>query len=283
MASLLGRSGDAETHADRNSQSIEVSPIDYDENCPFPYNNFLYKVALENAPTNAVFAAANQSFTSFNESENSKLVVVRICNPKAGGLSQGNRVENEVAAIYLAREGLRAYKPELAELVPCVYAWEAASSAEDNMGWILMDYKEGVQLDAHFKSLDESNQALILEQMADTFTGVQKASVPKQMTQLSGISIDADGKMAIGEMTTADGGPWSSYIEFWKSKLAEPLEGADKSSVIGGWKKNGTRDRIDAFISTGLAAVIEPSDGLGRVLVHGDFSLYSCPALFACR
>ena len=253
-------------------QATETIPIDYDEKCPFPYNNFLYKVTLEAAFTEETFRNVKSPFTVSAKVGGGKHLVVRISNPKAGGLEQGNRVENEVGAIYLAREGLRVQKPELIGLVPCVYAWEAASAAKDNLGWILMDFKEGVQLDAHFKSLDDEQKRAILEQMADVFSGIQKAPIPVQLGQLSGITINAGGELIAGSMTTMEGGPWPSLVEFWRNKFSARLEDADESSVIGGWEKNNTRERVEKFLANGLESVVAPSENLPRVLVHGDFS-----------
>ena len=55
-------------------------------------------------------------------------------------------------------------------------------------------------------------------------------------------------------------------------KFSARLEDADESSVIGGWEKNNTRERVEKFLANGLESVVAPSENLPRVLVHGDFS-----------
>lgn len=227
---------------------------------------------MESSPSTNVSSGVKQSFTSGIEGTEAKELVVRICNPKAEGLSQRNRVPNEVYAIALARAGLEAHYPNGVGLVPNVYGWKVADAAKAEAGWVLMDHKSGVPLDKHFETLDREGKAFVLEQLADVFAAIQKAPVPKHLTQLSGINFDTLGNPIAGDMTTVEGGPWSSYVDFWRSRLTARLEGADESSVIGGWKKNDTRQRIDKFLLTGLDQVIGPSEGLARVLVHGDFS-----------
>ncbi|KAJ3486457.1 hypothetical protein NLG97_g6611 [Lecanicillium saksenae] len=227
-----------------NLDPVSIKPIDYDEKCPFPYNNFLYKVALERGLTNETLSANKQPFTSPVALASGCSVVLRVCNPKAEGLCQANRVENEVAAAFFARQGIQAHNPKFTNLVPRIYAWEPATSAKNNLGWCIMDYKKGCSLMATLKVL----------------------------IMLSGFCINSRGEVVAGDTTTVEGGPWASYEEFWRERLAARLKGADESSIIDSWQKNGTRERIDSFLRSGIKKVVGPSECLSRVLVHGDFS-----------
>ncbi|KAK1585191.1 uncharacterized protein LY79DRAFT_671281 [Colletotrichum navitas] len=78
----------------------DVSPVDYDENLPFPYNNFIYGISLPGPATQDAFTNA----IPYSEI----------------------RPMNEVTATYLAREGLARSKPEMVSMVPAIYTWQPA-------------------------------------------------------------------------------------------------------------------------------------------------------------
>jgi hypothetical protein len=62
---------------------------------------------------------------------------MRISNPQAL-VNEEVRVQNEVAAMWLTRQALSGYE---LRLVPEAYGWCPSS---DDRGWILEEYKEGV-------------------------------------------------------------------------------------------------------------------------------------------
>jgi len=256
-----------------------IAPIDYDEKCPFPYNNFTYKVALA-TPSPGGFDNANAACTSVPLGDVSSLIV-RLSNPNAEGINQANRVQNEVAALFLARRG------QAPSVIPAVYDWHARSpDLENDMSWILMEFKTGVGLDQHFEALSETQKAAVIDQIADIFSVVQTAPLPQTVTQHGGLNVGDDGDIVSGEMTTLEGGPWPTYAAFLQTKFASRLKDADQSSALRGWKENGVRERIDAFLTSGLQKRLGDSgvDEMQRVLVHGDLSkccLFPPPSLHA--
>lgn len=256
-------------------QASSIDPIDYDEKLPFPYNNFIYKVTLTTQTTPESFNNAGPytvkpqpGITSF---------VVRLSNPSADGLNPANRVESEVASLHLARQGLLRQKPEIASVIPAIYAWRSPLKAGDaitQLGWIAMEFKHGVPLDMAFKTLTMSQKENVLGQLADVFGGVQKAPLPASIDRYGGVTIDGTGSLVPGQMTTLKGGPWGSYGSFWDNRISSQVEGADRSSIIGGWRLNGVRDRIDKLLEAGLEAVLSGAgvDLSLKTLIHGDLS-----------
>jgi hypothetical protein len=73
------------------------------------------KVTLENG-------LARETFTTAIRSKCEDYVVVQIWNPLTGELSHGQRVENGAFAVLRARESVKTHRPQLADIVPCVYA-----------------------------------------------------------------------------------------------------------------------------------------------------------------
>ncbi|KAK3322986.1 aminoglycoside phosphotransferase, partial [Apodospora peruviana] len=242
-------------------EHTSITPLEYDENCPFPYNNFLYKITLaEPAKPQSFFVHANKACTSLPPEEGVRSLVIRLSNPRAEGLNQTNRVQNEVAALHLARCG-DDHNP-LSKVFPAVYDWAPPlhSDASPAIGWVLMEFKPGVALDQHFGTLsdkDSDKKAAIISQIADVFSLIQSAPLPDGVKYYGGLTISGDGSGAIvsGQMTTLAGGPWPSYGSFWRAKLAAQLRDSDESSVLQGWR--------------GEHGIREPE----LVLVHGDLTM----------
>ncbi|KAJ8097811.1 phosphotransferase [Lipomyces tetrasporus] len=255
-------------------QPTDVTPVAYEKDCPFPYNNFIYKVELTEPVTPSSFSDA-PSCTVRPVSVGVSKVIIRLSNPKAGGLNHLNRVENEVAAMYLARKGLGSFKPGLEAVIPAVYAWQAGSSATGGLSWLLMEYKAGVQLDEQFNFLSETEKKNVIEQIADVFSGIQRCELPEGVDCYGGLSVDGEGKVVSGEMTTLKGGPWKGYDAFWQARLVAQLKNADESSALEGWRPNGVRERIEGFLVDGLSEVFAKAgvDIRKRVLVHGDLTM----------
>ncbi|KAK0642173.1 phosphotransferase enzyme family protein [Cercophora newfieldiana] len=247
-------------------EATNITPLEYDENCPFPYNNFIYKVELAAAASPASFSRANQACTSPPPVAGVSTLIFRLSNPSAEGLNQATRVQNEVAALHLARDG------RASSVIPAVYDWHPRVGTE--MGWILMEFKPGVGLDQHFENLSEEQKEAVIGQIADVFATVQGAALPKTATAYGGLTIDEDGTIVSGEMTTLEGGPWQTFAGFLKARLASKLNDADKSPALRGWKDNGVRERVDAFLDSGLDTALQESgvDEGQRVLVHGDLT-----------
>ncbi|KAL3417768.1 phosphotransferase enzyme family protein [Phlyctema vagabunda] len=256
----------------------EISPVDYDENLPFPYNNFIYKVSLSEPAFRDAFTNAGP-YTTKLLSESVSDFIIRLSNPAAEGLNHDNRVENEVGSMYLARQGLASFEPQIAFAIPSVYAWQAQTKfgdANETFGWTIMEFKQGEPLDKVFPLLDSSKKKDVLGQIADIFSSIQRATLPASLDSYGGITIK-DGKLVHGQMTTLPGGPWKSYGNFWTTRLSSQLNESNQSPALQGWNPNGVRERIDRFLAADIDNVMEAAgvDITRRSLVLGDLSEFS--------
>ncbi|KAJ6016128.1 Phosphotransferase enzyme family protein [Penicillium herquei] len=259
-------------------QVMEIEPIAYEEDCPFQFNNFIYKIRLSEPVTKLLFQ--NTPYTVKPLTDVSTLVL-RLSNLKAMGLNPTNRVQNEVAAMTIAREGLRNFKPGLEVLIPAIYAWKAPpvplNPDSPGFGWILMEYKGGVPLDEYFASQSEEERKTILENIADIIAAIEGSKLPSTVDQFGGLTINHEGNIVSGEMTTIQGGPWKTHEAWWQGRLQDKLKGADKSPVIEGWRSGdpSLRIRIDEFIAQGVSSALTQAgvDSGKRVLIHGDFTM----------
>ncbi|KXH46032.1 phosphotransferase enzyme family protein [Colletotrichum nymphaeae SA-01] len=272
-------------------EPVDITPIDYDETAPFAYNNYIYKITLSAPLTpSSISHDRRRPYTQLPPVQGTSTVVMRIANPRAEGVVQDNRVENEVAAIHLAREGLGSYKSEIAGLVPALYDWrphrpseiteteavvgDGAGGGSSGYGWSLMEFKQGVPLDTVFRDMDDGEKGDVLGQIADLVTGIQRVSLPESVKSHGGLTINEAGRIVGGAMTTVKGGPWERYSDFWKARLAIRLEDADASPALEGWRPNGVRERVDRFLESGLERYLDGSGvDVGKLaLIHGDLT-----------
>lgn len=197
--------------------------MEYLATCPFPFNNFIYKVALSSPATAEFFRRAAQPCTVLPPTEGVSTVIVRLSNPKAMGLNNTNRVENEVAAMHLVRVAVAHLGREFAGLVPDLYAWKAAASPEPvdetGFGWTLMEFVPGRPLDAHFDALSEAEKKLVIGQIASVFSAIQAVELPPGVGFHGGLTIDDGGAIVSAQPTLVKGGPWIKYGDFWRAKL----------------------------------------------------------------
>lgn len=260
--------------------AASVTPVEYDERCPFPYNNFLYKLELSSPATAANFAP--KPCTILPPAGGVSTLILKLSNPKAEGLNNINRVENDVITSSLIRESLSQRAPEMPDIVPATYAWEpfadpSPDADESSSGWILMEHWPGSNLDGHFSQLPQDEQHAVMDQVATILTAIQSVQLPAGVTSLGGMTIASDGNIVTGQRSLLPGGPWPSYADMWATKLRFQLEGdAEHSSVLRGWRTNEPlRERLDTFISgTVIERVLQRGgvDADQRVLTHGDFS-----------
>ncbi|KAB5558600.1 aminoglycoside phosphotransferase [Coniochaeta sp. 2T2.1] len=259
--------------ADHNLEAETISPLAYDPSCPFPYNNFTYHISLTSPLTPQPFLPTNKPCVISPPQEGRVTsLIVRLSNPPADGITQTNGVQNEVAALYLARRSGGGI------LFPAVYDWRASvrNTAEEgwDMGWITQEFKPGVGLDELFDSLSSEEKRGVVGQVADAFAAIQRVRLPDGVTGYGGLNIaeEGDGKIVGGEMTTLQGGPWDDYASFWRAKLVSRLGEADGSLALGGWRENGVRERVEGFVTGELEGCLRGAgvDGTARVLTHGD-------------
>lgn len=214
------------------------------------------------------------------------VLVVKLSNPAAHDVNNANRVANDVAAQHIVRQSMA--ESGLAPLIPDVYAWAPAASTdvidEEGFGWIISEFRNGVDLDSEFASLAPENKKQVLEQMAAILGTIQAASLPEGVTKFGGgLKFDSDGHIVSGESPSMqDVKPVGSYAEWRAGKLLCQLERAAESPVIRGWEENGVVTRIQSFLASGgpekaLAGVDVPR----KCLIHGDLS--SCAPLESGR
>lgn len=252
-----------------------MTPLAYVEHCPFHFNNFIYKVVLD-SPVLPTSFRKGQPGTSAPPPGGVSTLAIRLSNPRAEGLNNANRVENEVASLYLARQSLE--RSGVAPVVPAVYAWSPSKyhdvPHEGGFGWIVTEFKQGSDLDAEFPNLSLEERVSVLGQIADVFGALQRTQIPEGATAFGALTF-LDGKIVSGQMPLLKGGPWGTYSALWVAKLQAQLEDSENSALLEGWRAGGIRDRLDRFLADGVDKLLEEVDVKQRVLVHGDLSTYA--------
>ncbi|KJZ71760.1 hypothetical protein HIM_08845 [Hirsutella minnesotensis 3608] len=254
-------------------QTSNLSPMAFDENYQYPFNNFLFKVELAIPASSTSFPGTQPGTTAAPLSGVSALVV-KLSNPEAG-LNNVNRIENDVAVQFLVRKSL--VEAGLGPLVPAVYAWAPSPTTEvvneTGFGWIMSEWKSGIGLDSEFSSLGLEDKKQVLEQIAHILKAIQAVKIPESVERFGGLTFDSDGRFISGEATLERGKPVDSYAEWRSRKLYKSLENASQNPVIQGWKKGGLNARIERFLSQG-----GPEETLAEVdlnqkgIIHGDFT-----------
>ncbi|TVY83181.1 3-oxoacyl-[acyl-carrier-protein] reductase FabG [Lachnellula suecica] len=248
--------------------NAEITPIQYDPECPFKYNNFVYLISLPSPiteeqakkcqPLQPGCAALPVGATQ---------LIFRLTNSDADGINKHTRVENEVASISLASAALSHFKPHV---VPSVYAW---GSAAVRQGWIIQEFMPGSPVDEAFTTMDLQQKRQIFAQMAKMLKGLQDYKLPESITGFGGVTFDDTGRIISAAMTSVGAGPWTSYEAFFKARLEIALKKADENPHIRGWQSNGLRNRLDDFVERGLPAQFESLlSKEDRVIVHADFT-----------
>lgn len=249
------------------------------EHCPFAFNNFIYKIVLSQPLTPSTFGSKSQRpGTIAPTADGISTIVIRLSNPHAEGLNNANRVENELAAQVLLRQHLITSHPDLAYLIPAVYAWQPCRypdvSDESGFAWTMCEYKPGADLDAEFNKMELSEKLEVVGQVAIIFTALKKTPLPEPLkVHLGGLTFNDEGEVVGGQMPLLPTGPWQTYEDLWVSRLNQQLHEADKSSALQGWRRDGLRERIDQFIvAPNIASLLDGVDTMQRALIHNDMS-----------
>lgn len=209
-------------------------------------------------------------------------LVLRIANPRILRLSHKNRIQNTVASMVLARNGIEnALSPEektLAHVVPRVYEWEASKQADisdpQGWGWILCEYKEGDNLASVFPSLQSNEKAVVMTQISAILCGLQQIRLSKTLDRFGGFNFDANGDIINGGMFHLKGRPWDLYSNVWIAKVRCIIEDDFKErGLITDWKDEGLVLRMkDFLLLSGLKRALSGVDSSQMGFVHGDFS-----------
>lgn len=209
-------------------------------------------------------------------------LVVKLSNPAAHDVENANRVANDVAAQHIARRALARAGP--APLVPEVYAWAPATATgagdEDGFGWIMSEFRGGVDLDSVFPSLPPGDKERVLGQMAAVLGVIQSARLPEGVTKFGGgLNFDCDGQIVSeAPPCVQDAKPAVSYAEWRAGKLRSQFRRAAESTVLQGWASNGIAERIEALLAGGgPEKVLAGVDVHRKCLIHGDLSVFLCP------
>jgi hypothetical protein len=201
---------------------------------------------------------------------------VRLANPDAEGMHRETRVENEVAIISLATAALKDFEPHV---VPSVYAWGSAA-AESSYGWTVQELMPGAPVYEAFPSMDLQQKKQILAQMAKLLKALQDYQLPETITAFGGVTFDENGRIVSAAMPNVGEGPWPSYEAFFRRRIEVAFRNADANPHVQGWRGNGIRDRLDAFLERGLSAQFEAlKTKQDKSIIHADFSK---PSLFKC-
>lgn len=210
-------------------------------------------------------------------------LVVKLSNPAAHDVDNANRVANDVAAQHVARGALA--RAGLAPVVLDVYAWAPPAAAatgeweEEGFGWIISEFRGGVDLDSVIASLATGDKTRVLGQMAAILGAIQSAGLPEGVTKFGGgLNLDSDGQIVSGQSPSVqDVKPAGSYAEWRVGKLRSQFRRAAESTVLQGWASNGIADRIEAFLTgSGPEKVLAGVDVHRKCLIHGDLSVFLC-------
>jgi hypothetical protein len=247
---------------------VDITPIQYDPDFPYKYNNFVYRVSLPD-PLPEKREIGSQQPGTCAVPEGSQHFILRLTNRGAEDMNPETRVENEVAIISLAATALRSFEPHI---VPSVYGWGSAAS-ESAQGWILEEMMPGAPVDETFDNAPLEEKKDILNQIATILRALQSFQIPGSVTNFGGLTFGDSGKIVSAAMTTVGSGPWSTYEEYFHDEVKSALQKADKNPYIKGWHANGVRQRLEAFLESGIAAQFKCLENKNdRTIVHGDFS-----------
>ncbi|KAL8351109.1 hypothetical protein RB601_000767 [Gaeumannomyces tritici] len=248
-----------------------VDPIHYDPDCPFKYNNFIYHIRLP--PSAALFHGTTvetqchqqQSCVPIPAGTND--FILRLTNQDAEGAHYATRVENEVAIMTLASAALRSVE---LDVVPRIFAWASGATSQ---GWILQERMPGTPGDEAFKTMSLDVKKVVVRDMARVLKGLQSCKLPDSITGFGGLTFDGSGRIVSGPMFDVGAGPWPSYQQYYLERLQRMLAKADANPTIQGWRANGVRERLDAFLQNALPGLFASFTSKDRkVIVHGDFN-----------
>ena len=260
------------TNSRSTTQAIAINPVEYEPNCPFPFDNFIYHVIIKIPTTSEKTIKSSKLDVRLPGTSplpaGTTSIILRLTNPHPGtGLNSTNRVENEVAFLTLVREALAESK--FSHIVPDLYTWASMRSGQ---GFTMLQYMPGTIPDEEFEDMSFGDQKIVLGQMAEILSTMQKFRLPPTVKSIGGLTFDEDGGIISGQMTLWKGGPFESYVGFVRAIFADKLAEADNNPVIDGWRENEVRPRLDAYIDSGLEEILKDVKDTRKVLVHADLS-----------
>ncbi|KAI5859883.1 phosphotransferase enzyme family-domain-containing protein [Durotheca rogersii] len=255
-------------------EQTKITPIQYEHDFPFKYNNFVYHLSLLTGVPGGLGDADGSRKLKHPGCvpipAGTKDFILRLSNPDAEGMHQETRVQNEVGILTLASAALCHIKPTV---VPRVFGWDGAS--RDHLGWILEELMPGVPLAEPFdKTMTFVQKREILAQMARLLKALQDYLLPESINGWGGVTFDGNsGAIVSTSMPSVGAGPWPSFEDSYRGRLKVALSKADTNPYLQGWHANGVRERVDAFIERGLAAQFSDlTSKHDRTIIHADFT-----------
>ena len=192
-------------------------------------------------------------------------MIIRLPN-LASGYNDDVRVENEVAALSMARDALR---PRLHQLVARVFAW---SRATEGQGWILQECMSGEPLLQDFQGMKDEEQATVLEQMADILASFQAYKIPDSVQGFGGLRFGPHGEFNSAPLSIFAGGPFPTYEALIRKTIESKLLKSEDDTNIQGWRDSDVRKRLESFLARGLHQTMSRGlNQLDRAFVHADF------------
>jgi hypothetical protein len=88
--------------------------------------------------------------------------------------------------------------------------------------------------------------------MAELLKALQNFQLPQDIKEYGGVTFDDSGRIVSTAMTSVGSGPWPSYEDYFRDRLKRALHKADDNPYIKGWHANGVRERLDAFVQSGV-------------------------------
>ncbi|KAI1128594.1 kinase-like domain-containing protein [Nemania abortiva] len=252
---------------DEAIEQTKITPIQYEHGFPFKYNNFVYRLSLPTGVPGGLRDTENPGCVPIPAG--TKDFILRLSNPDAEGLHQETRVQNEVGILTLASAALCHIKPTV---VPRVFGW--AGAGRDHLGWILEELMPGEPLAEPFEeTMSLTQKREILAQMAKLLKALQDYTLPESIKGWGGVTFDSNGAIVSASMTSVGAGPWPSFEDSYRGRFKVALAKADKNRYLQGWRANGVRERVDAFIECGLTTQFDDlASKHSRTIIHADFT-----------
>ncbi|KAK4212602.1 phosphotransferase enzyme family-domain-containing protein [Rhypophila decipiens] len=255
--------------SDKELSGTKTTPIQYEADFPFKYNNFVYRISfpldISTRPRNAGLKQAGCVPIPAGARE----FIMRLSNADAEGMYRETRVQNEVAILTLASAALQHIEPHI---VPRVFGWGPATPGR--LGWILQDLMPGVPLEDIFDpagSLEQKKD--ILGQMARILKGLQDYQLPKSIKGWGGLTFDDSGAIISASMPSVGAGPWQSLDDSYRGRLKVALRRVEDNPYLRGWRFNGIKERVEDFIERGLPKQFaDLPSRQDRAIIHADFT-----------